>query len=500
MLDKIIENLQIVLDYKASDIAIENALLSRLNFIFSFKSVSFNSIQNLRDAFPMSYYCFNFVPSGGIKNRLISEIDNSLLKFFDDYLKKYNDNRYDHLEGMQELELQKITDKIEFRRKKQEQAQDLKAFKKLNKDISNATQAKIYNSAQIIKESKIGALFIVNTEFANFFEDAILNRDKIKKEFMDMLFDLYDGDLSATDTMALEREKLRKIPTSCALMSDYKLISENSKCSSAFKSYLARGLARRSFIYFKKKENSKFLQNEKMPTVQEKEEAYKQLDIYAEKLKNIFNELSEHKNYLFSPSCNQSIIEYKEQVDERVKDFYKYTNNLDTDSEIQKLNIQHSTWKIIKLAVLYHILQEPYKSFIEVDKFNKASVFFEKTHACLIDLLNDKVLSDYDNLLNYLIRNRNKFISKTDLRNEKFVNSREFKMWFEDALVQIEQSCEERKDFKIVTRVTGKRNQGLEVALYEPDKFDFQPFFDGPHQKGKLVDKNPVGNYDITEI
>ena len=72
-------------------------------------------------------------------------------------------------------------------------------------------------------------------------------------------------------------------------------------------------------------------------------------------------------------------------------------------------------------------------------------------------MLNDKLISDYDNLYNYLVENRNKFISKMDLRNQKFVPNREFKGWFDDALNNISEMCEE-KGFNRLSRITGKRN------------------------------------------
>ena len=85
-----------------------------------------------------------------------------------------------------------------------------------------------------------------------------------------------------------------------------------------------------------------------------------------------------------------------------------------------------------------------------------------------------------------------------DLRNQKFVPNREFKGWFDDALNNISEMCEE-KGFNLVSRVTGKRNQGFEVALYEPDKYHFEAEFDGKFQKGRLV-KLDNSDLEVSEL
>lgn len=497
MLEEIVKNLQIVCDYKINDIAAMNILQAKLTYIISFKGCKFQSIENVGRFTPLAYYAFNFVPSGGIKNRLLTEIDTNLLSFFNQYLKKYNENRFDKLECDWTLRLQKINDKVELRRKKMECDAELKAFKKLKKEIANATQAKIYNSLEIINEAGEGSILITNTEFANYYEDAVLNKDKMKKEFLDMMYNLYDGEFSGTDTISTSRENINNIPTTCIFLSDYKLLLENDKLCNAFKSYLARGMARRSFIYYKKNENF-YTQNIKYPSFDEKSQAIDNLKVYSNKLKLIFEEISSKKQYSFNQDANKAINEYKEKLNNKIKDFYKFTNVLSLDQEILKLNLEHSTWKIIKLAVLYHILENPLSSFVTVDNFKKAISFFEKTHACLEEMLKEKLISDYDEFYNYLISKRNKFITKMELRNQKFVSNREFKTWFEEALTELQQMADE-KGFVMVTRVTGRNNSGFEVCIYEPDKYRFEPEFDGKYQKGKLV-KIDTSNLEVSEL
>ena len=500
MLSDIVNDLKILCNYKVNELAVLNILQAKLSYVFSLKNVKFKSIQNVGKARPLAYYAFNFVPSGGVKNLLNDAIDDNLLSFVDDYLLAYNDERLNKLECEQTMEMQSVTDKVEQRRKKQEQEQEVKNLKSnpLRKNITNATQAKLYNSLDIINEVGNGAVMIYNSEFANFYEDSVFGRDKTKKEFLDMLYNLYDGEYQGTDTVSTSRGNLYNIPISCVFLSDYKLLSENEKLANHFKSYLSRGMARRSFIYFRENENY-YKKDRVYPTYDEKQEAIDRLKIQSQKIKQIFENIDLHKEYMFNSEANDRINQYMHEVDSKICEFYKYTDKLTNDNEILKLNIEHSTWKIIKLAVLYHIIDTGGAvSFIKADSFNKAVKFFEETHRCLDMLLNDKTISDYDNLYNFLIKNRNKWISKTELRNQKFVAGRDFKNWFDDAMTEISVMTE-KKGFMIAQRAIGKRNQGTEIALYEPDLYRFDSVVKDNVVKGELKRINN-SDLEVSEI
>ena len=69
MLDSIVENIKILCDNKVDNLAALNCLQANLAYIFSIKDIKFKSIQNVVTAKPLAYYCLNFVPSGGVKNK-----------------------------------------------------------------------------------------------------------------------------------------------------------------------------------------------------------------------------------------------------------------------------------------------------------------------------------------------------------------------------------------------------------------------------------------------
>lgn len=466
---KITESINILCDNLVDEVAIVNMLNAKLMQLMTFKGVKFESIENMDRPLPPSYYAFNFVPSGGLKNKLLMEIDR-LVPFANDIIKNYNESRLKDLEHKHYQELLQLSP-AEQKQLKKEQNLEKKAFKKLYLTVSDATQASIYNSMNIIKDTGYGSMYLENTEFANYFEDAFVGRDKTKKEFLDMLFNLYDGEFNGTNTMTTSRENIKGISVSLGLMSDYKLILENSNLSKMFKSYLIRGMARRSFIYFSDKANC-FNDDPHISSVAEKEWAIAQIKIASEELKGIYDRVKFQGKYFFNSESNEYINSYKMEVARKVRKFYENTDYLDDDMEILKLTIQHSTWKIIKLAVLYHLLDNPESPLIKVESFRKAEEFYNQIFNCLEVMVNKNSMSDYDKLYAYLVRRKNKWVSRTDLRNQKIVQSRDFGKWIEQALAE----CSEvgaKNGLILVGRNTGKNNSGYDVCLYEGRKYKY---------------------------
>ena len=481
---EIAQNINVLCDNMVDEVAIINMLNAKLMHLMAFKGVTFESIDNLDRPMPPTYYAFNFVPSGGLKNKLLMEIDR-LMPFCKDIIKKYNDYRFKELELRQYEELRSVSG-AEEKALQREHKLEKKAFKELYWTVSDATQASIYNSMEIISTTGYGSMFLENTEFANYFEDAFVNKDKNKKEFLDMLFNLYDGEFAGTNTMTTARKNIKGVSLSAGFMSDYKLIVESSNISKAFKSYLIRGMARRSFIYFSDKMNC-YKESVNLSSFAERENAINYLKHASLELQMIYDKVKQKGKYSFNSEANEYIRDYKTKVYERIREFYRDTDYLDDDSEILKLTVQHSTWKLIKLAVLYHLLENPESILIKVDSFIKAQKFFEAIYPCLESMVTKNTMSEYDKLYAFLVRNKNKWIAKSELRNQKFVSNKEFGNWIEGALQEGAEKCA-KKGLIMQARVAGSTNRGYEIVIYDPKVYQFNKTEDieGIGVKGEL--------------
>lgn len=500
MLNDIVQQLKILSNYKIDDISALNVLHAKLNHLFSFKGIKFMSVNNPNKPTVLSYYAFNFVQSGGVKDKLVNDIDLYLLSFFDEYIKTYNETRLNKLEIKHIREIQSISDQPEKNRKKKEHDDELKRFKKLHKKISNATMSSLYESAQMIEQEKSGSLMFQNTEFVVFYKDIVVNRDRTKGEFLDTLYGLYDGNLSGTNTTTTERGSIKDIALSCLFMSSPKILEKSEKMTEEFKDVLEQGIARRSFVYFDKNKNY-YKEGVKYASYEEKIEAITKLKKYSNIIEQIFNNITEGTIFEFSSEANKESMKWGFKMDEECSKFYTFTDNLRDEENILCINLGNSNWKITKLAVLYHILNGCGGS-VQVESFNKASEFFMKTHKCLENLLNNKASSDYENLYNYLIQNINKFISKGNLRNQKFVKWKDFSNWFKEAIPELQDMCK-RNNLCIGSTCTGDRNQGYEIAIFDPSVYEYK--ITKSDDKGNvinaiLIDKSKCGLIEIEEL
>jgi hypothetical protein len=500
MLNDIVQQLKILSNNKIDDISALNVLHAKLNHLFSFKGIKFVSVNNPNKPTVLSYYGFNFVQSGGVKDKLANDIDLYLLSFFDNYINSYNKQRLEAIELEHIRQLGKIEDKTERNRLIKDQSDELKRFKKLHKKITNATMSSLYESAQMIEQSQSGSLMFQNTEFVVFFKDIVVNRDKTKGEFLDTLYGLYDGYLSGTNTTTTERGSIKDIALSCLFMSSPKILEKSEKMTDEFKDVLEQGIARRSFVYYDKNKNY-YKEGVKYASYEEKIEAITKLNHYSSVIEQIFNNLQDGTVFEFSTEANKESIKWAIEADERCSKFYTFSDTLRDEENILCINLGNSNWKITKLAVLYHILNGG-GGLVSENSFKKVSLFFEKTHKCLENLLNNKSSTDYENLYNYLVQNRNTFISKMELRKQKFVKWKDFSNWFKECIPELQEMCK-KNGLCIGSTCTGERNQGYEITVFDPEKFNYNVIEtdkEGNVIRATLTNKNKIGLIEVDTI
>lgn len=475
MLDDIVKQLKILSNNKSDETAILNILNAKLNHLFSFKRVKFTSVNNPRKPFVLCYYAFNFLQSGGVKDKVVGEIDTHLLGFFDDVLKNYNEARFNKLELKHIKQLNQISERAEINSKKKEQEKELKSFKKLHKKIADASTSRLHEYAQMIEQENCGSVSFQHTEFVIFFKEIVINRDKMKGEFLNTLYNLYDGELAGTDTSSTERDFINDVPLTTIFLSSPKILEKSEKMSEEFRDVLEQGIARRSFVYFDKSINY-YKEGVEYSTTEEKNRAIDKLENYSKIIQKIYNNIEENTVYEFSEEANKESIKWSMKMDAECAKFYTFTDTLRDEENILCINLGNSAWKITKLAVLYHILDGGVGK-VKVESFKKAAEFFMKTHKCLENLLNNKVSSNYENLYNYLVKNRNKFVSTMVLRRESFVGWKDFTNWFKGAELELEE-LSKRNGLCVGTTYTGNRNQGFAIAIFDPNKFNYNVISD----------------------
>jgi len=436
-IEKIAENVKIRYDNKIEILAIMNVLHALLNNIFAFKNITFESCENYSSPKPLAYYGWNFLPSGGIKTALIRDLQGYLFNWFFDEVNEFNKNRYNDMRELHEGILVDLTPK-EQKEKKIEFSREEKNFIAFKSVLKETSQAKLYNYCKIIEETKKGSLFFLDTEAGKTFEKAKLNKNETKDLLFDSYLDLYDGDLYPTDTVQTDREHISNIPANLIFTCDYSDILENQKILQSFKKFLKTGFARRTFFYCPTINNVYDLP---VYEVEETIQAINDIRINAPEIKDLYNKAN--GNYKFSVEANKRIKEYKKEIDQKLKEMNLYNQKLPIEDEIVQIDLRHSTWKIIKLSVLYHLLDNPTNDRVQLNDFEKAIDFFNKTHSCLNKLIKQQATDEIDYLFNYLLANINQKVANDKLRNQKFVHNSKFSKWLQEIKPLLVQMCEE---------------------------------------------------------
>jgi len=492
MINNIINNianeLKVLADNAISNDAIINVLNAKFTHLFSFKGITFNSINNLKKAYPLAYYGLNFVGSGGDKNKTLSEINYTLLPFFkDEYIKineKYKEQKLIEFKKDNEFKLLTPT---EIKKQQIKEEYIINNLSRLKHIINKTTPAKLYKNAEVIKIMKYGSIFIQNTEFAQLFETAMSNQLTSEKEILDLLFDFFDGELNIPDTVSTDRDIMEGIAFSLIFMSDFTLILNNSKLNKAFKSWLARGGARRIFIFINKEENY-FKNPVQFSNFEDRNTAYSLLENYNKILKTKFDNIPVGNNYIFSSSANEVIQNWKIECNETILNLCKNIDFLDLDLDILTKDLKGSPWKIIKLAVTYHILNSnEHSSLIQPESVKQAIEYYKKSYKSLESLLNKKPNSDIDNCFNFFQKNINVWQPKMILRAQNFTDSQKFTDWIKNNINYIREMAQ-KKGYGFVEKPLG--SIGSQYVLYDPQRYKFESTVtDGCSiEKGELID------------
>lgn len=496
-LEELSKQINKIVNNRADEEAILNILHAKLCNLFNFKGVTFNSTNNLKIAYPMSYFAFNFVPSGGCKDLLLTEIDRNLLGFFDKELEDFNNARFSALQKEHRTkESEAFADATKLKKVQQENKQEERMFYEFINDITSSTQSNMYDMFAIIDEYKKGSVLLTNTEFANYYEDVAYRKDLNKKEFIDMFYKLFDGIYTPSSSTSTRRKKLKDLPITSIFMSDYKLLLRDATICKKFKEWFEQGMARRSFVYFRR--DSKHISAKTIVPASEKEKAYKILEGYALEINNLYFHMPEHKHFSFSEEANNLIDQFTIACGEKSDEFFKFTDNLDLDNGILNVNIVNAPWKVIKLAVLYQILDDYESKCVTSKNVQKAIDYFWKMHTCLHELINVNITTDTEKLYSYLILNVNKWVNKTQLNEQKFVDKNIFSKWYENDAIPMLSEIAIKKNLGLVERTTGKTNRGREICLFNPELYKFVETFRDDEKKilkGELQKVNIEINY-----
>ena len=430
-----------MMDGNWSEPALINVVNAKLTYMLSIGGAKFRQYTNGNDII-LSYYGINFLPSGWGKDRVPNLINQNLINFTQDYMERVIKDYKEEYEQQEEYKIRQL-DKKQQKQAEFELQQKINNFRYLNTEIHDATVLGLYADAEIISRIGKGSLFLRIEELGDYI-DGITTGNKQKKELFEKLKEISDGRFTATTISGdNKRRTLNNIPISALLYSDF----ENFKTTrnrEYLNKMLRTGISRRSFIFM---EEIKPV-NQAIPS-HEKQRALTEAQQLSEEIRNIFNNIQPN-SYLMSEEAHARIDKYKNECIDKYNEEVAQKN-----ITIQGLDIKESWWKILKLGVVYHILNEPHNILIRASDIEEAIDFYSNICNSFKILKDTHADSAAEKMIKYIIETDKSTIKMGDLRSQKFVGDVQFKKWFDEVIEDAQEKL--RAEHSIELTVEGKR-------------------------------------------
>lgn len=456
LIREITKNIKIVLKNKIEEQAIENMLYAKIAHLFALKGIKFTSTNNLKKPATLAYYAVNFICSGGSKNQAISTLEDCVLPFLDDEYKRL-DLEVAKLMLAEELDLLDETDK-NYEREKRKLEKKYSVGSVINFKTNGGTPASLYAKLEKIEKYKKGALFAQITEFSDYFRTSVENNLSTNRSFLDCLNNLYEGLFEPSDSMGTSRKEIKGVPFSLLFMSDIEELLE-PRNNENFKRRLKSGYARRMNFYINKEVN--YSKNPPVKvSMQEKRDAYENLQFCSTLIKKIYDDLPNNTIFVFSDEANEALDVWEEQCQKEVGKFYEFDNRLSLENNIKKIEIENSTWKITKMAVLIQILKGEKMPRVTADSVSRAIEFYKKCRRSLYDILGERQITKESELVSYFLNNIGKVVKKNDIKAQRFVNDNYFSKWFAESLSTVQDILAD-KGFELVPAKKKGNTQAL---------------------------------------
>ena len=430
IVDAIADSVKIQCDNELDKLAIYNIFMARFASVVGSKNIMTDSVKNIAP-FPVAYYGLNLLASGGNKNKPFKAIHKMFSWIDTEYELKNESVKNDTMRKLiNKLPADKQNDDKEIMRIENKCSN----LPKLKSRLNGATSQKIYAICEQIAHSNFGSVFVYDTEFIKKFENKISG--KTGDESLDMTYNLFDGDVDYTDTVLTDRHDISGISCSVCYASDYSRLLKNQKTNSEFRNYLQDGFARRIYLYTAVNLNG-LQENIDYPTIEEIENAKNMIPYFSAYLKNIYDKIQNSSVYCFSREANILIDKYNIETKKRIKQEFSYASVICDDDEILKADLNGSAWKISKTAFLFSIIENP--SCLEVDAscVQMAINYYNEYQKFLKYFLHRKSLDGLDKIKNYILKNLDETIIKTDFRIEMGIHHTKSVEFFKTTFPQV---------------------------------------------------------------
>ena len=211
----------------------------------------------------------------------------------------------------------------------------------------------------------------------------------------------------------------------------------NAKAGDYLNRLFDAGLIRRSFVTYMP--DMPIIINEDSKEIRKiKDKAYKEASSYNTEIINIFHAIPLNAAYQMTDDAYDVYSKYQVQNNKI------YNEKLGKADDILLKEIRGRFWKTAKLSTIIASLQHPKETIIKASDMEYAIYQSELFAKDFEQFFKAKPKSDTEMLFIFLLDHQGKWISKQEIRKQKFVNNTYFSRWFIEQLEYIRQTAIEQ--------------------------------------------------------
>lgn len=382
---------------------IANIVIQQIAGVITAKRIKFEETQNT--GFP-NWYSIGLMPSGFGKDRILNDIKNYFLKFFEKWYQQQNEQYRDKcLYNIEISAINKFPNDEHIRQRQAYTDEELRKVRNIVHEVSNGTSEGFFADAKAVSDAGFGSVNLRLSEGGNFLN----NMTTEQKQFFNRVFEAYDGHITSKSIKGENREEnLNNIPTNLLLLSDPTSFQDKSKY--LFNSLMELGIGRRAVISFQAKIIPYDMENDPKIAYEKESKYYDNLKKLEKFFSKIFLEIPENSTYKLTYDAFSVFYKYKIKI----KKLTDSENNSLLSKEISSREL-----KSLKLSCLYATLNHPQDLQINPEDMEQAigTVEFLSKDIKKFYRYKPKYDDKYDQLLDFFIEHEGQEFTKTELVN-----------------------------------------------------------------------------------
>lgn len=381
----------------------------------------------------INMYAVIFMPSGSGKDKPLKLIDKHFMKTFEE-------NFHRKREAYQERRLKELQDEAEEKfGGKAATAKKVYIENSLPRvlvpEISNGTMEGLADLRQVLYDAKFGGTFLKISEFSDF----ITSNNNARSEFLTFIVELFDDGSSLAKIIKSDKQALpvKGVPSNIIMHSSIAKLVE-SEGYSKLMTLIDRGLARRSFLcypsldkfYYQQKDDS--LESMFKKFISSNEATEQKIKDYQSMWEEAYEGTKDGKTYVLTREADFVLFAYKKYLEE-------VSNKISTTKEEGfRAEVLGRFWKTLKLAGLIAVWEHPGDLKVTEHDVLAAVYLAELYGQHYKRFYQIETVTDSERVADYMIDRVGEWITRGDIKKQRFVAKNNFAKWFEDTMPEVE--------------------------------------------------------------